>query len=255
MIKAIQIENLYFGYDKKTEVLHYVSLDIIKGSITAILGRNGCGKSTLLDCIIGYNPIKKGCIKIDNIKIDDLGQSELARKISYISQNTAINIDYKVLDFILFGRNCFLKLGKGPSENDYEIVKDNAKKCNITHLLNKEVNKLSGGEKQLVLIARALTQESPIIIMDEPSSSLDFCNQAILFSMIKQLQVDGKTVVFTTHNPNHLLNMNCNLVLMKSGKILEAGTAMKLLNKKTLEKVYDRSINDSGKNKCFSFNV
>lgn len=235
---AIEITDLCFEYEKNKPVLDKVCFNVELGSVVAILGKNGCGKSTLLDCIIGYNEFKSGSIKVNGQDIKKLSDKELSKNIAYISQKTDINMDYSVLEFILFGRNCRLKFGASPVEADYEIAKANAEKCGITHLLTKDINKLSGGERQLVFIARALTQESPIIIMDEPTASLDYGNQLKLYEMIKGLQKDGKTIVFTTHNPAHVLYLDCSVAVIQSGKITKTGQAQDIITHATLKEIY-----------------
>ena len=239
MKNVIEIEKLSFGYEKNKNVLNDVDLSVKEGAILAILGKNGCGKSTLLDCIIGYNDYKFGKILIDGINAKDLSSKELAKRIAYISQNTVINIDYTVLEFILFGRNCHLPFGVAPSEEDYVIAKQNAEKFGVLHLLSKNINKLSGGERQLAFIARALTQESKIIVMDEPTASLDYGNQIRLFKIIKDMQRDGKTVVFTIHNPEQVINLNCDVAIMKDGKVIQYGKAKECLTQELLEEIYD----------------
>ena len=227
MKNVIEIKDLSFSYEKNKNVLREVNLSIEEGAIVAILGKNGCGKSTLLDCIIGYNDYKQGEIKVDGIDAKLLSSKELAQKVAYISQNTVINIDYTVLEFILFGRNCHLPFGSSPSESDYEIAKNNAEKLGITHLLSKDINKLSGGERQLAFIARALTQESKIIVMDEPTASLE------------DLQRAGKTVVFTIHNPEHAIKLNCDVAIMKDGKVIQCGKAKDCITRELLEEIYE----------------
>lgn len=244
MKNAIEIDNACFGYDKNKTVLDSVCFKVWQGAVVAVLGKNGCGKSTLLDCIIGYNDLKKGCIKVYDQNIKTLSDKQLSQNIAYISQNTDINMDYSVFDFILFGRSCWLKFGMSPSQTDYEIVCTNAERCGILHLLSKNVNELSGGERQLVFIARALSQESPIIIMDEPTASLDFGNQLRLYKMIAELQLQGKTIVFTTHNPSHVLSLNCQVAIMQAGMITLTGTAKDVITQTTLKEIYG-SIIDS----------
>ena len=239
MKNVIEIKDLSFSYEKNKNVLREVNLSIEEGAIVAILGKNGCGKSTLLDCIIGYNDYKQGEIKVDGIDVKLLSSKELAKKVAYISQNTVINIDYTVLEFILFGRNWHFPFGSSPSESDYEIAKNNAEKLGITHLLSKDINKLSGGERQLAFIARALTQESKIIVMDEPTASLDYGNQIRLFKIVKDLQRAGKTVVFTIHNPEHAIKLNCDVAIMKDGKVIQCGKAKDCITRELLEEIYE----------------
>ena len=238
MNNAIEIDNLCFGYEKNKPVLDNICFIVEQGSVVAILGKNGCGKSTLLDCIIGHNDYKNGSIKVNGQDIKMLSEKELSKNVAYISQKTDINMDYSVLEFILFGRNCRLRFGASPKESDYEIAKSNAEKCGITHLLSKDINKLSGGERQLVFIARALTQESPIIIMDEPTASLDYGNQLKLYEMIKDLQQDGKTIIFTTHNPAHVLYLDCQVAVFQTGKITKTERAQDIITQATLKEIY-----------------
>lgn len=238
MNNAIEVTDLCFEYEKNKPVLDNICFNAEQGSVVAILGKNGCGKSTLLDCIIGYNDFNSGSIKINGRDIKSLSDKELSQNVAYIAQKTEINLDYTVLEFILFGRNCRLKFGASPTQPDYEIAKANAEKCGIIHLLSKDINKLSGGERQLVFIARALTQESPIIIMDEPTASLDYGNQLKLYEMIKDLQKGGKTIVFTTHNPAHVLYLNCTVAVIQSGKITKFGAAKNIVTQQTLKEIY-----------------
>ena len=242
MKNVVEIKNLSFSYEKNKAVLRELDLTIQENSIVAILGKNGCGKSTLLDCIIGCNEYKKGEILIDDKNIKDLSSKELAKKVAYISQNTIINIDYTVLEFILFGRNCHLAFGSSPNSKDYEIAKSNARKLGISHLLSKDINKLSGGERQLAFIARALTQESQIIIMDEPTASLDYGNQLRLFEIIEELKNEGKTIIFTTHNPEHVKLLNCIVVVIEDGKIQTSGIASEIITEDLLVSVYGEII-------------
>lgn len=237
-MNAIEVTDLCFEYEKGKSVLDKICFNVEQGSVVAILGKNGCGKSTLLDCIIGYNDFKKGIIKVNGQDIKSLSDKELSKNIAYISQKTDINLDYSVLEFILFGCNCRLKFGASPTQPDYEIAKANAEKCEITHLLSKDVNKLSGGERQLVFIARALTQESPIIIMDEPTASLDYGNQFKLYEIIKGLQNEGKTIIFTTHNPEHVLYLDCVVAVVQSGKLTRTGQAKDIITQTTLKEIY-----------------
>lgn len=244
MNNAIEVTDLCFEYEKSKPVLDNICFSVDQGAVVAILGRNGCGKSTLLDCIIGYNDFNSGSIKMNGRDIKSLSDKELSRNVAYIAQKTEINLDYSVLEFILFGRNCRLKFGASPTEPDYEIAKANAEKCGITHLLSKYINKLSGGERQLVFIARALTQESPIIIMDEPTASLDYGNQLKLYEMIKDLQKEGKTIIFTTHNPTHVLYLDCTVAVIQSGKITKSGSAKDIVTQATLKEIYGDIVED-----------
>ncbi len=235
---TIEISNLSFNYVKNIPVLSNINLSIEGGTITAILGKNGCGKSTLLDCMIGYNNYKEGTILINKKGNKIFSEKQLAVEVAYIPQTTISNMDFTVEEFILFGRNCHLKFGESLSKDDFKLMYEKAELVGITNILDKSINKISGGERQLAFIARALVQESPIIIMDEPTANLDFGNQAILFSIIKRLKDEGKTIIYTTHNPNQVRELDCDVIGMRDGLIICHGKAKDVLNIDQIKKLY-----------------
>ena len=236
-MSVIKINNLVFSYNKDNDVLNNLSLEIEEGTLTAILGKNGSGKSTLLDCVLGFNEPKSGEVLIDDINIKDLSSKELAKKVAYIQQNATINIDYTVKEFISFGRNPYLGLSGRLKDEDYEIINKNIEKCQINHLLNKDINKISGGERQLVYICRALIQESNILIFDEPTSNLDFGNQYKVIDLMKSLIKEGKTIIYTTHNPNQVIEAKTNVIIIDDGKVILSGD-YKDINNEILKKIY-----------------
>ena len=241
-MSIIDIKNLSFGYDKTRKVLDNLSASFDEGRIIALIGKNGSGKSTLLDCLLGTN-VYSGEILINGQNIKELSDKEYARLVSFIPQSVQINIDYSIRDFISFGRNPHLKLGLSLTNDDYSKVAENAEKCGITHLLDKDINKVSGGERQLAFIARALTQETPIIIMDEPTASLDFGNQQKLFRIMDSLAKEGKTMVFTTHNPNHLVNLKCDIFAVLDSDLKKIDE----LNETTIKDIYGEDFEKDGK--------
>ena len=242
----INIKNLSFGYLKDKLVLDNISAEFDKGRIIALIGRNGSGKSTFLDCLLGINDYS-GEIIIDGQNTKNLSDREYAHLVSFIPQSVQINIDYSIRDFISFGRNPYLKIGQTPSSKDFELVEINAKKCGIEELLDKDINKVSGGERQLAFIARALTQETPIIIMDEPTAALDFGNQQKLFKTMKERAKEGKTIIFTTHNPNHLINLECDIFAVKDKNIFKIDE----LNGDVVKDIYGEEFEWDGKSFLF----
>lgn len=242
----IETINLSFGYEKNKTVIDDLSISFEKGRIIALLGRNGSGKSTFLDCLLGVNEYK-GTIKIDGTDIKDLSSKEYAKLVAYIPQSIQINMDFSVRDFVSFGRNPHIPFGASPSRKDWEIVENCIEKCGICELFNKSINKISGGERQLAFIARALAQQSPVIIMDEPSSALDFGNQQRLFKIITSLVEEGKTIIFTTHNPNHLVNLKCDIYSVINGKL----NKIVKLDKESVEKIYGEEFEWDGKSFLF----
>lgn len=242
MSNIIEIKNLSFGYDKTKTVLNDLSVSFEQGKLIALIGKNGSGKSTFLDCLLGTLDYS-GEIFINDKNIKELSNKEYARLVSFIPQSVQINIDYSIFDFISFGRNPHLGFGLSLTVNDYEKVRENAEKCGITELLGKDINKVSGGERQLAFIARALTQETPIIVMDEPTAALDFGNQQKLFRIMDSLIKEGKTIIFTTHNPNHLVNIACDIFAV-SNKTL---SPIANLNNEKLREIYGEGFEQNGK--------
>jgi iron complex transport system ATP-binding protein len=251
-MNIVEVKNLSFGYDKTNTVLENLSLNIEENSINAILGANGSGKSTLLDCLVGVNKYEKGSILISGKEIHEYSMKEFAREVTYISQSTNINIDYTVREFILFGRNPYLNLGQSPSEDDYNKVQFYAEKMGIEYLLDKTITKISGGERQLAFICRALTQESKIFIFDEPLAALDFGNQNKLLMIFKILKDEVKTIIFSTHNPNQVLDFDCNVIVVNNKTIIANGKSSEVINKELLEKIYKGKVCETKSHFTFS---
>ena len=246
MSTIIEIKNLSFGYEKNIKVLDNLSVSFNSSRIIALIGRNGSGKSTFLDCLLGVNEYQ-GEILINNQNIKELSSKTYAKLVSFIPQSVQINIDYSIRDFILFGRNPHVGFGLSFKDEDYRIVDENANKCGIKELLDKDINKVSGGERQLAFIARALTQETPIIVMDEPTASLDFGNQQKLFRIMKNLVQEGKTIIFTTHNPNHLVNLDCDIYSVTDGVLKK----IDILTEETIKDIYGDEFERDGKSFLF----
>lgn len=242
MKNIIEIKNFSFEYDKNNLVLDQLSLAIEENTINAILGSNGSGKSTLLDCLVGVNKTSFGEVLIEGKPLNDYANKEFAKAVAYISQSASINIDYSVREFILFGRNPYLNIGQAPNNDDYEKCNQCAERLGITHLLEKSITKISGGERQLCFICRALAQESKILVFDEPLSALDFGNQNKLLKIFKELKEEGKTIIFTTHNPNQVLDLDCNVIVLNNKKIITTGLANKVISLDLLETIYKGKI-------------
>lgn len=246
MSSIIEVKNLSFGYEKNKKVINNLSISFNEGRIIALIGKNGSGKSTFLDCLLGANEYE-GEILIKDQNIKELSSKNYAKLVSFIPQSVQINIDYSIRDFISFGRNPHVGFGLSLSEDDYRKVDENAEKCGVKELLEKDINKVSGGERQLAFIARALTQETPIIIMDEPTASLDFGNQQKLFKIMMELVKEGKTIIFTTHNPNHLVNLDCDIYAVSGGTIKQ----IKELNDEVIKELYGDEFERDGKSFLF----
>ena len=233
----ISVKDLRFSYSKR-EVLKGIDFELYQGEVVSLLGANGCGKSTLIRLILGL--IKgKGEISIQGKELHRYSSRELASQIAYIPQYHNVPFNYTVLDMVVMGRVFKLGLFATPSKNDFEIARKALKTIGITSLENRAFGELSGGQKQMVLLARALTQEAKTFIMDEPVSGLDYGNQMRLLQMIKHLSLQGYTFLKTTHYPDHAILVSSRVVVMDEGKIIADGSSNEVITSEMLRDIYD----------------
>jgi iron complex transport system ATP-binding protein len=237
MIPKIAVRNATFSYGD-AEVWRELHLEVKAGETLCILGPNGCGKTTLLNCIHGDLGLKSGQIMIDGIDVRTLGVKEIARKIGYVFQEHSIPFPYSVLEIIRMGRAPYLGIFEGPSTADTRIAQRIMASLGISLLANKRYTEISGGERQLVLIARTLCQEPDVILLDEPTSHLDLKNQAVVLKTVKQLSEEGLTIIITTHFPNHAWLFTGKAVLMNEGKFVAVGAAAEVMTEENLSGVY-----------------
>lgn len=215
-----QVKNGNFGYCQDNDILKNISFTIESGSVLSILGPNGVGKTTLLKCMMGLLKWKKGGSYLDGINISEIHQKKLWQKIAYVPQAKNSAFNYTTQEMILLGRSAYIGTISQPSKKDYERAEMAMEEVGITHLRGKECNRISGGELQMVLIARALTTEPSILVLDEPESNLDFKNQLIILEKIEELSSKkGIAAIFNTHYPSHALKIsNKSLILKRDGR-------------------------------------
>lgn len=238
----IDISHVTFSYGKNT-VLNDVNLTINPQSLTAFIGLNGAGKSTLFGCLSKQNQISNGHIMVSGKEISSYSFKEYSKIVSVVPQLSSIKqVDYKVRDFMVEGRTPYLSAFAVPSIKEYRFSEKIAIKMGVEKYLDKDFAKLSGGQQQLVLLARALVQDTPIILLDEPMSALDLRNQSFLLKIIKQLSAEGKAVLFSTHNPNHALLLGCDVVMLRNGTVICHDTAERCLTKENLYDVFGDSV-------------
>ncbi len=237
----LEAERISFSYGER-KVLDDVSITLPEGSMTALLGRNGSGKTTLLRLLLGFLKPKNGTIRIDGKDTGDMTDRERAMAIAYIPQSTSIIYSYTVLDTVIMGRAPALSLFQRPSEADKSKAEETLKSLGLWELRNRSVNALSGGERQLVLIARALTQEAGILLLDEPTSSLDYSNQLLVMATAEKLRKAGYTILFSTHNPEQALMNATDVVVLSSHKLAFSGKPEELLDGKVLENLYSTQL-------------
>jgi iron complex transport system ATP-binding protein len=237
---VINIENISFSYigeDKK--VLTDISINIPKGDITTILGLNGSGKTTLIKLMASILKPNNGKIKVNGNDLANLTIKERSKLIAYVPQLVKVEYDFIVFDYLSFSLVNQIEGFRSPSKEQKEKIIEVAKQFKIETLLDKKINNLSGGERQIVSICSAFIQETPIIIFDEPTSALDLKNQAIVLKIIKEWnKIKEKTFILSTHNPNHALSLGGHTVILHDNRVLSYGISRDILTVKTLIPVY-----------------
>lgn len=243
-MSIIQIEALSYSYGKK-EILKEISLSIEANQLTGIIGPNGSGKSTLVKNIIKYLEGKYCALTISGNSLKDLSPKHLSRFISYIPQKTTMIPNITVSEFILLGRFPLLKNSwdfyKAP---DYKIVEEKIKVLGIENLKDQRVESLSGGELQKVLLAKALVQESKILLLDEPTSALDLNNAVEFMKILKHsCSYHQVTPIIVIHDLN-LASLFCDtLVVLKEGRVIEKGSPQKVITEKNMKDIYELNCN------------
>lgn len=228
-----------FSYLKEDIVLEHVSLCVEEGQVISILGPNGGGKTTLLKCMLGFLKFDSGTVLCDGINQNEMKQNEFWQKVAYVPQARTQTFPYLVKETVLMGRSAYLNLFEMPSRKDIEMAEDAMKRAGILHLAEKSCAEISGGELQLVLIARALAARPEILVMDEPETGLDFKNQLLVLNLIKKLSSEEHlSVIFNTHYPEHALEVSDHtLMLMKNGGSL-FGETKDILSEKNMEDAF-----------------
>ncbi len=235
---TILIDSLNFSYSDN-QVLNGVSTSIKKGSICAILGGNGCGKTTLLNCINKLLTAESGIINIDENNLANLTTHEIAKLISYVPQEHDNIFPYPVIEVVVMGRSPYLRIGQSPSDKDYDEAEKALNKLGANHLSQQCFNKISGGERQIALIARALIQKSPIMILDEPTNHLDFSKKFSLMKLLKRISVEEqKTIITTTHDPNLIYSVADQIIMLKGGTVIADGSPQDVITEESLLRVY-----------------
>lgn len=237
MEPRIHVKDAGFRYDTR-EIFGGLDLEVRPGEVLCVLGPNGCGKTTLLRCISGALRLHRGSILLDGEDIARLDVIALARKIGFVFQEHTASFPFPVIEVALMGRAPYLGLFGSPSAKDVELAEAALHKVGMLHARDKPYTQLSGGERQLVLIARTLAQEPEVILLDEPTSHLDFKNQALSLQLINRLSERDISMIMTTHNPNHALVYPYRVAMMNNGRIVAAGEARDMITEENLRATY-----------------
>ncbi len=235
------VENLAFSYHEHV-VLKDVSFSLKDGESIALLGRNGSGKTTLLKLLLGFLKPNGGKIEIDGRNLDSISYKERAQLIAYIPQYSEMAFPTTVLDSVVMGRAPQISTFSRPKKEDYDKAIESIELMGIKHLMNKSMAKISGGEKQLAIIARALTQESRVLLLDEPTSALDYSNQLLVLESAEKLRQNGYTILFSTHNPEQAFHLSTSVLILDDGHSEYYPDKEELKDGKRLSMLYGRDL-------------
>lgn len=232
----LEIKELTAGYPGKT-VLKDLSLSIPQGQVTVLLGPNGCGKTTLLKALCGILPAQKGQVLLDGEDLTALPSRALARRVAYLSQSRQVP-DITAFRLVLHGRFPYLSYPRRYRKEDFAVARQAMEQMGISHLADTLLENLSGGQRQKVYIAMALAQNTPVVLLDEPTTYLDISHQLQLLSQARALAAQGKTVVMILHDLPHAFQSAHRLILMQEGRIRAQGTPEALWAGEEVEAVF-----------------
>jgi iron complex transport system ATP-binding protein len=234
---SIDVKQLIFSYRKK-QVLQDISFTLPRQSLMCVLGPNGVGKSTLFQCILGLLTKYSGQIRIDGEDVRGFSPSSLARRVAYVPQSHSPAFSYSVMEMVLMGTSSHFSVMSVPGKKERQLALDALEKVGIAGLSSRSFMHLSGGERQLVLIARALAQQARILIMDEPTANLDYGNQLRVLNSVKQLVQSGYTVIQSTHNPDQALLFADTVLALHNGRLYAYGEPHQVITEELLHTLY-----------------
>jgi iron complex transport system ATP-binding protein len=233
----MQARALGYGYPDRA-VGRGLDLSVSAGEVLCVLGPNGGGKTTLFRTLLGLLPAQSGAVLLDGQAIDSMPRGEVARRVGYVPQGNAAQFAFSVREAVLMGRTAHISLFAAPGAADRDATDRAIAMLGIENLADRVVNELSGGERQLAMIARALAQGARALVLDEPTASLDFGNQVRVLRQIARLAAEGYAVVFSTHDPGQAFLAATRVLLLAQGGALREGTPDEVITGENLRAVY-----------------
>ena len=237
MTALLSTHALAYGHPGRT-LGRDIDLDVQTGEVLCVLGPNGGGKTTLFRTLLGLLPTHAGTIALSGKPLDAYKPAERAKLMAYVPQAGNGTFAFTVHEVVLMGRTAHLGLFASPGAKDIAAANAAINELNIAHLADKSFTQISGGERQLALIARALAQASPLLILDEPTASLDFGNQTLILNEIRRLKASGRSVLFCTHDPDHALQCADRALLLHRGNVLALGIPREVVTAANLKTLY-----------------
>lgn len=240
MNPMVTLDDLWYAYNgNRVAALQGLTLEVPSGAITAILGPNGSGKTTLLHIILGLLTPTRGTIRLDGRPQAAYSRRELGRLLALVPQKEHISFNFTVLEYVLLGRAPYLQVVETPRPADRQAALGALRTVGMEPLRERVVTALSGGEQQLVTLARALAQQPRLLLLDEPTAHLDLGNQVRVLEVMRRLCGEGVTVLFTTHDPNAAAVVADHVILMRQGRVLAAAHTAAALTAENLRATYD----------------
>ena len=233
----LKVVNASCGYDGKA-VLQNVSLSLRQGEIVCILGPNGIGKTTVFRSVLGFLKLIDGEILLDGVPKEKISQRDFSRAVGYVPQGHEPPFPYTVPDVVVMGRAAHLKSFEAPGIHEYRIADRVMALLGISYLREKIYTQISGGERQMVLIARALAQNPKLLVMDEPTANLDYGNSFRVMQRVQELGAGGYTVIFSTHEPNQAFRYATRVLALLDGGVLADGPPDTALTEELLRRLY-----------------
>ena len=235
----LEVRNLSFSYKHSRQILKDVSFHLNDGEVLCLLGSNGTGKTTLLRCILSLQKPKGGEILLKGNHLDSYSSVERARIMAYVPQAAEMAFPFTAMEVTLMGRTSYASLGRKLKQKDIDVATASMERLGILHMEKMVFNEMSGGERQMVLLARALAQQASLLIMDEPTANLDYANQIRMLKMTKELSNEGYSIIMTTHDPDHAFLVCDRALMLKGGRIVSAGVPDEVVTTENLTNLYN----------------
>jgi len=235
---GLEVQGLSFSYGPKQHRVEDIGFRIGAGEIGALLGPNGSGKTTILRCILGLLSASSGEVRVAGQDLTQLSARARARLVAYVPQSQSLAFPFTVLEVVVMGRTPHLAVSATPSQRDVAAAWAQMEAIGIAHLAERSFQQLSGGERQLTLIARALLQDAPVLVLDEPTAALDYGNELRILNVVSELAAGGRAVFMTTHSPDHALGRAQKVVLINNGRMEAFGPPDAVLTGSAMSRLY-----------------
>jgi iron complex transport system ATP-binding protein len=242
MAVSLQVQGLCFAHPGRPPLLSGLSFELHGGTTLCLLGPNGCGKTTLLRCILGLEKLAAGQVLIDGTDSSTMSATWRAKHMAYVPQVSAGAFPFTVFDVVLLGRSAHFRFMADPEQRDHVAAREALARLGILHLQARLYQQLSGGERQLVLLARALAQQAQLLVMDEPCTGLDLGHQVQVLQAMRSLAADGYAVLLSTHLPEHAFALNADVALLSPSGLRGPAPAVDLLTAAELTQLYSTPV-------------